>query len=60
VVVLPLGFRTLRRDLAVYLVDRDPAEHLLHPRHDRTRPMDPATMHRWFKTCLNRAGLPRP
>ena len=25
---------------------------------DATRPMDPASVHRWFKRCLERAGLP--
>ena len=53
----PLGFKTLKRDLEVYLVGRDANEYLLHPRHDRMRPM-PATIHRWFKACLRRAGLP--
>jgi site-specific recombinase XerD len=42
----------------VYLVGRDEGEYLLHPRHDRMRLMDPATVHRWFKACLERAGLP--
>ena len=32
----------------------------VHPRHDRMRPMDPATIHRLFKACLQRAGLPEP
>ena len=58
VVVLPLGFKSLKRDLEVYLVGREATEYLLHPRHDRMRPMDPATIHRWFKPCLRRAGLP--
>ena len=42
----------------MYLVGRDANEYLMHPRHDRMRPMDPATVHRWFKACLRRAGLP--
>jgi integrase/recombinase XerC len=58
VVVLPLGFKALKRDLEVHLVGRDAHEYLLHPRHDRMRPMNPATVHRWFKACLERAGLP--
>jgi integrase/recombinase XerC len=58
VVVLPLGFKALKQDLEVYLVGRDPNEYLLHPRHDQMRPMDPATVHRWFKGCLRRAGMP--
>lgn len=39
VVVLPLGFKSLKRDLDVYLVGREATHYLLHPRHDRMRPM---------------------
>jgi len=59
VVVLPLGFQSLKRDLEVHLVGRDDNEYLLHPRHDATSPMHLATVHRWFKNCLKRAGLPQ-
>ena len=37
---------------------RGPNEYLLYPRSDRMRPMDAASVHRWFKRCLARAGLP--
>src|SRR5262249_32636427 len=35
-----------------------PRDYLLYPREDRTRPMDRSSVHRWFKRCLDRAGLP--
>jgi site-specific recombinase XerD len=56
--VLPLGFEQLRKDLEVYLVGRDLDEHLLYARSRTLEPMDPASIHRWFKACLQRAGLP--
>jgi integrase len=55
---MPLGFRTLKRDLEVYLVGRASDEYLLAPRSHPTRAMNPASVHRWFKRCLERAGLP--
>jgi integrase len=58
VVVLPLGFKTLKRDLEVYLVGRDAREYLLYPKDDLTRPMHRASVHDWFKRCLEVAGLP--
>ena len=48
VVVLPLGFKTLKRDLEVYLVGRDAREYLLYPKDDLTRPMHRASVHDWF------------
>jgi hypothetical protein len=48
-VVLPLGFERLQDDLKFFLVDRNLSEYLLHPRGHADRPMDPATVHRWFK-----------
>src|SRR5262249_40131573 len=56
-VVLPLGFEQLRKDVEVYLVGRDLEEYLIYPRTRRLDPMDPASVHRWFKGCLKRAGL---
>lgn len=56
-VILPLGFQQLRKDLEVYLVGRDPEEHLIYARARTLEPMDPASVHRWFKACLRRAGL---
>jgi len=58
VVVLPLGFDDLKADLELYFIGRDPAGYLLYPRSDESRPMDPASVHRWLKRCLERAGLP--
>jgi site-specific recombinase XerD len=37
---------------------REPNEYLLYPKDDRLRPMDKSSVHRWFKACLERAGLP--
>jgi site-specific recombinase XerC len=61
IVILPLGFRDLVRDLELHIAgeSRQPAEYLLYPRKDRMRPMDPASVHRWFKRCLSVAGLPQ-
>jgi integrase len=62
---LPLVFGDLTRELAQHLLDRqldagrDPSdEYLLYPKASRTRPMDPSAVHRWFKGCLEQAGLP--
>ena len=57
-VVLPLGFERLQDDLKFFLVNRNLSEYLLYPRGHPDRPMDPASVHRWFKACLDRAGLP--
>jgi integrase len=56
VAVMPIGFDGLERDLELHLIDRDPAEYLIYPRTDLSRPMDPASVHRWFKRALERAG----
>lgn len=58
--VLPLALGTLRDDLSLHFLEdeRWPDEHLLFPRGQRTRAMDPASMHRWFKRCLEQARLP--
>lgn len=56
--VMPLGFASLKTDLELHMVGRDLGEYLLYPKGDTERPMDPASVHRWFKTCLERAGLP--
>jgi len=62
---LPIVFADLRSDLAAHLAERtleagrDPAgEYLLYPRERRLAPMDPSSVHRWFKGCLENAGLP--
>jgi len=59
--LLPLAFEDLRADLTLYVgAERAYAhdEYLLYPRSQRRRPMDPSSVHRWFKRCLERAGLP--
>ncbi len=58
--VLPLEFETLREDLYLHIQaeSRRPDEFLIYPRSHKTRPMDHASIHRWFKRCLERAGLP--
>jgi len=55
---MPLGFAQLKTDLELHLIGRDLDEYLLYPKNRRHEPMDPASVHRWFKTCLERAGLP--
>jgi site-specific recombinase XerD len=57
-VVLPIGFEQLRTDIAFYLAGRNLGEYLLYPRTLTHQPMDAASVHRWFKACLRRAGLP--
>jgi integrase len=54
------AFRSLALELDFFLQAEEfkPREYILHPRGDRSRPMHPATVHRWFKRCLDRAGLP--
>lgn len=58
--VLPLGLKSLRDDLYLHIQgdERHPDEYLIYPRTARRRPMDPASVHRWFKRCLETAGLP--
>jgi integrase len=58
--LLPNGFKDLRRDLYLHVSGegREPNEYLIYPKRERTRPMDPASLHRWFKRCLERAGAP--
>ncbi len=59
-VVMPLEFQTLRQDLYLHIQgeQRRADEYLLYPRAHKRRPMDHASTHRWFKRCLERAGLP--
>ena len=60
IVVMPLAFRELAEEAYLHISGegRAPDEYLLYPKRARTRPMDPAALHRWFKRCLERAGLP--
>jgi integrase len=63
---LPIVFDQLTFDLAAHLAERmleagendSGGEYLLYPKRDRSRPMDPSAVHRWFKDCLQAAGLP--
>jgi site-specific recombinase XerD len=60
-VVLPLAIPSLVDDLTLYLQERAPYrtdEFLLYPKSHKHRPMDAASVHRWFKRCLETAGLP--
>jgi integrase len=54
---LPLAFEHVYNALALYLRDRDPSEHLMHPQRRPNVAMEASTLHRWFKGCLERAGL---
>jgi integrase len=54
---LPLGFEHVRTTLELHLRERQAGEYLLHPKNSRERPMNPASVHRWFKRALERAGL---
>jgi site-specific recombinase XerC len=65
---LPIVFDDLRRDLAAHLAERTleapllsyqdvDDEYLLYPKKHRHRPLNQSSVHRWFKTCLERAGL---
>lgn len=58
VVVMPIAFDDLKDDLHLeFMARKDLSEYLVYPRSDPTRPLDPASLHRWFKRCLQRAGL---
>ncbi len=59
VAIMPLGFKSLKRDLEVHVVGRGGEDYLIHPKLDVSRPMSPAGIHYWFKRCLDRAGLPQ-
>jgi site-specific recombinase XerD len=56
---MPLVFVQLKEDLHLHLnaEQRHPDEFLLYPKGNRLRPMDQASVHRWFKRALERAGL---
>ena len=58
--VQTLGIPSLRDDLYLHIQgeQRASGEYLLYPRSDTSRPMDQASVHRWFKRCLENAGLP--
>jgi len=62
---LPIVFDQLTFDLAAHLTERmleagerdSSEEYLLYARGRRHQPMDPSAVHRWFKSCLLKAGL---
>ena len=58
VVVMDIAIQSLKDDLNLELLSREPNEYLLYPRQRTTDPMDHASLHRWFKKALRRAGLP--
>jgi integrase/recombinase XerD len=59
-VLMPIEDEETAQALYLTIVgdDRQPEEYLLHPRNNRLKPMHPVTVHRWFKRCLAKAGLP--
>jgi site-specific recombinase XerD len=59
--LLPIENAGLSQDLYLHIngESRKPAEYLLYPRGHRERPMNPSSVHRWFKRCLEKAGLPQ-
>jgi integrase/recombinase XerC len=59
VATIPIGYPTLHQALFDHLNGRAPDEYLLHPRSHPTRRMNPATVHRWWTQCLDRARLER-
>jgi site-specific recombinase XerC len=59
--LLPIGeYPDLVEDLYLHIQagGRQPEEFLIFPKQHRLRPMDKASIHRWFKGCLEKAGLP--
>ena len=57
VVVMDIAIPSLKDDLNLELLTREPDEYLIYPRERKTDPMDPASLHRWLKKALKRAGL---
>jgi site-specific recombinase XerD len=55
---IPLGLKSLKRDIEVYLVGRGGDEVFLYPKLDRSRHMSAVAVDKWFKRCLKLAGLP--
>jgi integrase len=56
---LPIEYPWLREKLYLHIQgeSRQPGEYLIYPKRDRSRPMSAPAFHRWFKRCLERAGL---
>lgn len=51
---------SLAEDVRLLQLELNPKPdwYLLHPRSRKTDRMNPASVHRWFKRCLEQAGLP--
>ena len=60
VVVVDIAIPSLKDDLNLELLTREPDEYLIYPRERKTDPMDPASLHRWLKKALRRRGSRRP
>lgn len=58
--VMPIGLPSLAQDLYLHIQgeQRHRDEYLIYARERRHDPMNPASVHRWFKRCLERAGIP--
>jgi site-specific recombinase XerD len=56
---LPLVFDDVRQVLSLWLSepDRRPEDYLIAPERGKNRPLNPASVHRWFQRCCERAGL---
>jgi integrase len=59
VIALPIEYTWLEQSLSLHIQgeQRNPPEYLLYPKRERSRPMSAPGLHRWFKRCLERAGL---
>ena len=57
VVVMDIAIPSLKDDLNLELLTREPDEYLLYPRQRTEDPMDPSSLQRWFKAALKRAEL---
>jgi integrase/recombinase XerC len=57
--VLPIAFPDLREALYLHLQaeKREPAEFLVYPKTERTRPLSRAGIAQWFERCCERAGV---
>jgi integrase len=57
--VLPIAFADVREAIYLHLQAerREPAEYLVYPKRERTRPFSPAGIDDWFRRCCNQAGV---
>jgi len=60
VLAIPLVWADLRVDIERLILEREaqPEHYLLYPKSHSERPMDAASVHRWWSRCVERAGLP--